>query len=270
MTVPRYREKTWRGLPGRQPPDLPGLAHPGGPPGDPRGGRGVSRSRHAARRRATRGGAGRGSPEGAARRPLDLLDGRRRASPSRWPTRPSRSRRRSAGSSRATSKHPAMFGIGAGIEQNTHRVGECVDLRELQHAIAVLARFPSALRRAAVARRRQRGPRLSQGRQPFVPVTGARFSSPGRSSSLAAGEEELLDAAAQQEAAPDREGRHHVPEVVLSVARAGANGLAGAVGGQVLTIQDAIAQRHGGDRASASRPGPAPASPDGTPGRAGP
>ncbi len=40
-------------------------------------------------------------------------------------------------------KHPAMFGIGAGIEQNTHRVGECVDLRELQHAIAVLARFPS-------------------------------------------------------------------------------------------------------------------------------
>jgi len=39
--------------------------------------------------------------------------------------------------------HPAMFGIGAGLEQNTHRVGECVDLRELQHAIAVLARFPS-------------------------------------------------------------------------------------------------------------------------------
>lgn len=40
-------------------------------------------------------------------------------------------------------KHPAMFGIGAGIEQNTHRIGECVDERELQHAIAVLARFPS-------------------------------------------------------------------------------------------------------------------------------
>lgn len=39
-------------------------------------------------------------------------------------------------------KHPAMFGIGAGIEQNTHRIGECVDTRELQHAIAVLARFP--------------------------------------------------------------------------------------------------------------------------------
>jgi len=41
-------------------------------------------------------------------------------------------------------RHPAMFGIGAGIEQNTHKVGECVDLRELQHAIAVIARFPTA------------------------------------------------------------------------------------------------------------------------------
>ncbi len=41
-------------------------------------------------------------------------------------------------------KHPAMFGMGPGLEQNTHRIGECVDLRELQHAIAVLARFPSA------------------------------------------------------------------------------------------------------------------------------
>ena len=41
-------------------------------------------------------------------------------------------------------KHPAMVGVGPGLEQNTHRIGECVDLRELQHAIAVLARFPSA------------------------------------------------------------------------------------------------------------------------------
>lgn len=40
-------------------------------------------------------------------------------------------------------KHPAMFGVGPGIEQNTHKIGECVDLRELQHAIAMLARFPS-------------------------------------------------------------------------------------------------------------------------------
>ena len=41
-------------------------------------------------------------------------------------------------------KHPAMFGFGAGIEQNTHKIGECVDTRELRLAIAFLARFPSA------------------------------------------------------------------------------------------------------------------------------
>jgi len=41
-------------------------------------------------------------------------------------------------------KHPAMFGIGAGIEQNTHKIGECVDKRELRLAIAFMARFPSA------------------------------------------------------------------------------------------------------------------------------
>jgi len=40
-------------------------------------------------------------------------------------------------------KHPAMFGFGAGIEQNTHKIGECVDLREIQHGVAFLARYPS-------------------------------------------------------------------------------------------------------------------------------
>lgn len=40
--------------------------------------------------------------------------------------------------------HPAMFGFGPGFEQNTHKVGECIDRRELQLAIAFLARFPSA------------------------------------------------------------------------------------------------------------------------------
>lgn len=39
-------------------------------------------------------------------------------------------------------KHPAMFGLGPGIEHNTHKIGECVDLRELRHAIAFYARFP--------------------------------------------------------------------------------------------------------------------------------
>lgn len=41
--------------------------------------------------------------------------------------------------------HPAMFGFGTGIEQNTHKIGEALDTRELQHAIAFLARYPSAL-----------------------------------------------------------------------------------------------------------------------------
>ncbi len=41
-------------------------------------------------------------------------------------------------------KHPAMFGFGPGIEQNTHKIGECVDQRELRLAVAFLARFPSA------------------------------------------------------------------------------------------------------------------------------
>jgi acetylornithine deacetylase/succinyl-diaminopimelate desuccinylase-like protein len=38
--------------------------------------------------------------------------------------------------------HPAMFGIGTGIEQNTHKIGEVLDTRELRHAIAFLARYP--------------------------------------------------------------------------------------------------------------------------------
>ncbi len=41
-------------------------------------------------------------------------------------------------------KHPAMFGFGPGIEQNTHKIGECVDQRELESVLAFLARFPSA------------------------------------------------------------------------------------------------------------------------------
>ncbi len=45
-------------------------------------------------------------------------------------------------------RHPAMFGIGPGIEHNTHKIGECVDTRELAPVIAFYARFPSILRRS--------------------------------------------------------------------------------------------------------------------------
>jgi putative selenium metabolism hydrolase len=41
-------------------------------------------------------------------------------------------------------RHPAMIGFGCGIEQNTHKIGECLDTRELEHAAAFIARFPSA------------------------------------------------------------------------------------------------------------------------------
>lgn len=45
----------------------------------------------------------------------------------------------------AGARHPAMFGIGPGCEQNAHKIGECVDLRQLREVIAFLATFPSAL-----------------------------------------------------------------------------------------------------------------------------
>jgi putative selenium metabolism hydrolase len=41
--------------------------------------------------------------------------------------------------------HPAMFGVGAGLEQNTHKIGEALDTRELQHAIAFIARYAGLL-----------------------------------------------------------------------------------------------------------------------------
>ena len=40
-------------------------------------------------------------------------------------------------------KHPAMVGFGPGVEQNAHKIGECVDSREIAHVVAFLARFPS-------------------------------------------------------------------------------------------------------------------------------
>ncbi len=43
-------------------------------------------------------------------------------------------------------RHPAMFGIGPGYEQNTHKIGECVDSREFDTVIAFLARFPSVFK----------------------------------------------------------------------------------------------------------------------------
>lgn len=41
--------------------------------------------------------------------------------------------------------HPPMLGLGPGIEHNTHKIGECLDARELESASALYARFPSLL-----------------------------------------------------------------------------------------------------------------------------
>ena len=43
-------------------------------------------------------------------------------------------------------RHPAMFGFGPGHEENTHKIGECMDGRELAHVIAFYARFPTLYR----------------------------------------------------------------------------------------------------------------------------
>ena len=50
-------------------------------------------------------------------------------------------------------RYPAMLGIGPGIEQNTHKVGECMDSREFPVVIAWLARFPSVYRATTVSSR---------------------------------------------------------------------------------------------------------------------
>ena len=42
--------------------------------------------------------------------------------------------------------HPAIFGIGPGVEENTHKIGECVDSREMAAVIAFLGIYPAALR----------------------------------------------------------------------------------------------------------------------------
>ncbi len=48
-------------------------------------------------------------------------------------------------------RHPAMLVFGPGILQNVHRIGECLDTRELRHAIAFLTRLPSLFARGVVS-----------------------------------------------------------------------------------------------------------------------
>jgi acetylornithine deacetylase/succinyl-diaminopimelate desuccinylase-like protein len=143
VAAPRYREKTWRGYPADNPQIYRGWLTPEDHPAiraavaayravvtphvsEPAGGASGGALRKPPRvDRWIFSTDGVGFPVAAADASIAVPDAKR------WVVS-------------GEVKHPAMFGIGAGIEQNTHRVGECVDLRELQHAIAVLARFPSA------------------------------------------------------------------------------------------------------------------------------
>ncbi|MEJ2084469.1 MAG: M20/M25/M40 family metallo-hydrolase [Acidobacteriota bacterium] len=43
-------------------------------------------------------------------------------------------------------RHPALFGLGPGVEENTHKIGECVDSREIAATIAFLATYPAIFR----------------------------------------------------------------------------------------------------------------------------
>jgi putative selenium metabolism hydrolase len=142
VRVPHYGEKSWRGVPADNPQIYPGWVTPESHPA-------VAAAVESWRRAATpvigadgRGGGlrreprvgrwvfstdGVGYPTEASKLPI--------APAKRWVTT-------------GPFVHPAMIGLGCGIEQNTHKIGECVDTRELPVAAAVLARFPSAYREA--------------------------------------------------------------------------------------------------------------------------
>jgi putative selenium metabolism hydrolase len=146
VSVPLYAEKTWRGWPAHNPQIYPGWVTPEEHPA-------VAAAVDAYRRVAS---------------PLVERDGtagalRKKPRVGRWvfstdgvgfPSPADDAALRVPASKRwvrtGPFRHPAMIGIGSGLEQNTHKIGECVDVRELPVVIALLARFPS-LYRASVA-----------------------------------------------------------------------------------------------------------------------
>lgn len=141
VSVPRYAERTWRGFTADNPQVYPGWLTPLDHPG--------VRAAVAAYRGVVTPNVEPSSAEGGTLRAeprvdrwIFSTDGVGYVVPADGPVAvPARKQWIAAGGSH----HPAMIGIGAGIEQNTHKIGEYVDVRELQHAIAVMARLPSAL-----------------------------------------------------------------------------------------------------------------------------
>ena len=143
VTVPRYTQRTWRGYLADNPQIYRGWLTPEDHPAiraAVKAYRGVVSPTSWSPRAGPNGGALRREPR--VDRWIFSTDGVGFPVPVKDDSTSVPERR--PGSCPATCKHPAMFGIGPGIEQNTHKIGECVDGRELQHAIALLARFPSA------------------------------------------------------------------------------------------------------------------------------
>jgi acetylornithine deacetylase/succinyl-diaminopimelate desuccinylase-like protein len=161
VRVPFYSEKTWCGYTPGNPQVYPGWVTPEDHPAivaavdayqrvvSPKiaaggGGDGASRSREGAARGASGGTAGALRKEPRVARWIFSTDG------VGFPLRRDETPFDLAPSKRWVGVgpywHPAMFGVGPGIEQNTHKIGECVDAREISAVIALLARFPSAYR----------------------------------------------------------------------------------------------------------------------------
>ncbi len=141
VTVPPYRESTWRGFAVDNPQIYPSWLTPEDHPAVDamvRAYRGVVAPQVEEPPGGAQGGALRREPR--VGRWIFSTDGVGFPMPvARAAGVPERKRWVASGPTR----HPAMIGIGPGIEQNTHKIGECVDLRELRHTIALLARFPS-------------------------------------------------------------------------------------------------------------------------------
>ena len=142
MRVPTYDQPSWRGVVPGNPQVYPGWLTPETHPAI---GAAVRTYRGVVTPQVEEGTTGRSTAR-AARLALGLLDRRRRRPGAAAEARGSTCRRASAGLTAGVFHHPAMFGIGPGIEHNTHKIGECVDTRELAPTIAFYARFPSVYR----------------------------------------------------------------------------------------------------------------------------
>ena len=143
VTVPRYLQRTWRGYLADNPQIYPGWLTPADHPAigaAVEAYRGVVTPHVQEPEGGATGGAMRKEPR--VDRWIFSTDGVGFPIPAGDGAIPVSDRKRWVVSGNV--RHPAMLGVGPGLEQNTHRIGECVDLRQLQHAIAVLARFPSA------------------------------------------------------------------------------------------------------------------------------